>query len=133
MKCSDIYSGMYLECVYEKRGLFTEGKRYEVRLTHLGHVICDDYNIPRNAYTFIEHFKLVENDKEVFNTGKEGGSIITEPKMDLNEYNELKIKELQNEIIGLQAVVKSYQQQLEQTIEYRSVERYRETIKHNNQ
>lgn len=59
--------------------------------------------------------------------------IVQEPKMDLNEYNELKIKELQHEIIGLQAVVKSYQQQLEQTIEYRSVERYRETIKHNNQ
>ena len=59
--------------------------------------------------------------------------ILTEPKMDLNEYNELKIKELQNEIICLQAVVKSYQQQLEQTIEYHSVERYRETIKRNNQ
>ena len=57
--------------------------------------------------------------------------IVQEPKMDLNEYNELNIKELQNENIGLQAVVKSYQQQLEQTIEYRSVERYRKIIKHN--
>lgn len=133
MKCSDIYSGMQLECVHPKRGFFTEGKRYEVGLNYLGHFIYDDCGFPHNAYTFVEHFKAVEDEKVVFNEDGECGSIIEEPKMHLNEYNELKIKELQNEIIGLQAIVKSYQQQLEQTIEYRSVERYREIIKHNNQ
>lgn len=48
------------------------------------------------------------------------------------EQYEMHIEELQNEIIGLHAVVKSYQQQLEQTIEYRSVERYREFVRYNN-